>query len=71
MYSKIALYSLFQQPVFCLIFVLDKNKGFQSGALLKTPPSLPSVEELGLDFQKQLSLNEQRIIFPKITKTHK
>ena len=27
------------QPGFCLIFILSKNKVFQSGALLKMPPS--------------------------------
>ena len=32
-------YSLFGQPGFCLIFILSKNKVFQSGALLKMPPS--------------------------------
>ena len=31
-------YSLFGQPGFCLIFILSK-KVFQSGALLKMPPS--------------------------------
>ena len=35
MHLKIALYSLFRQPGFCLIFILSKNKGFQSGTLLK------------------------------------
>ena len=34
---KITLYSLFGQPGFCLIFILSKNKGFQSVALLKIP----------------------------------
>ena len=63
---KIALYSLFGQPGFCLIFILSKNKGFQSKALLKMPPSFLSMEEFGRDKQ-----NKQRLIFPKIRKTHK
>ena len=33
---KIALYSLFEQPGFCLIFISSKNKSFQPGALLKS-----------------------------------
>ena len=33
-----------------LFFILlSKNKGFQSAALLKVPPSSPSMEELDLD----------------------
>ena len=35
-----------------LIFILSKNKGFQSGALLKMPTSFPSMEEFCLDIQK-------------------
>ena len=35
-----------------LIFILSKNKGFQSGALLKMPISFPSMEEFCLDIQK-------------------
>ena len=38
-------YSLFGQPGFCLIFILSKNKVFQSGALLKMPPSSPFMKE--------------------------
>ena len=49
---KIALYSLFGQPEFCLIFILNKNNDFQSGALLKMCPSPFSTEEFGLDIQK-------------------
>ena len=63
---KIALYSLFGQPGFCLIFILSKKKSFQSEALLKMPPSSPSMEEFGRDKQ-----NKQRFIFPKIRKTQK
>ena len=33
-------------------FILGKNKGFQSGTLLKMPPSTPSMEEFGLYLQK-------------------
>ena len=33
-------------------FILNKNKDFQSGALLKIPLSSPSMEEFGLDIQK-------------------
>ena len=36
---RLHFYSLFGQPGFCLIFILSKNKVFQSGALLKMPPS--------------------------------
>ena len=32
--------------------ISSKNKGFQSGALLKIPPSSPSMQEFGLDIQK-------------------
>ena len=48
---KIALYSLFGKPAFSLSFILSKNKGFQPGALLKMPPSYPSMEEFGPDIQ--------------------
>ena len=40
-------YIISGQPVFCLIFILSKNKSFQSGALLKMPPSSPSTQEFG------------------------
>ena len=40
---KIKLYSLFGQHGFCLIFILNKNKCFLSGALLKIFPSSPSM----------------------------
>ena len=54
----------FGQPDFCLIFILSKNNNvFQSGALLKIPPSSLFMEELDLDIQKKMSL-EQRLIFP-------
>ena len=60
----------FGQPDFCLIFILSKNNNvFQSGALLKIPPSSLFMEELGLDIQKKISL-EQRLIFPEVTKRH-
>ena len=58
MCSKIELYSLFGQPGFCLISILSKKKkkkrerDFQSVALLKMPPSSPSMEEFCLDIQK-------------------
>ena len=55
---KIALYSLFVQAGFCLILILRKNKGFQSGALLRMSTSSPYMEELCLDFQKQVSLKD-------------
>ena len=32
-----------------LIFILSKNKGFQSGALLKMPPLSPCMKEFGVD----------------------
>ena len=50
--AKITSYSLFEHPGFCLIFILSKKKHFQSGALLKMPPSSPTIEEFGLDIQK-------------------
>ena len=46
-----------------------KERDFQSVALLKMPPSSPSMEEFCLDIQKYISL-KQRLSFPKITKTH-
>ena len=50
-FLKIALYTLFGQLGFCSIFILSKNNDFQSEALLKMPPSSPSIEEFGLDVQ--------------------
>ena len=47
---KIVLYFLFGQ--FCLVFITSKNQGFQSGALLKMPPSSPSMEEFGSDINR-------------------
>ena len=49
---RIALYSLFGQPELCLIFILSKNNDFQSGVLLRMPPSSPSMEEFDLNTQK-------------------
>ena len=60
MYSKIALHSLFGQPGFYLIFILSKKKGFQSGAILKTPPSSPPMKEFTVGIQKQISLREAK-----------
>ena len=59
--SKIALYSLFGQPVFSLISALSKNKGIQSGALLKMLFSFSSREEFCLDIQEQISLKQAKI----------
>ena len=36
---RLHYFSLFGQPGFCLIFILSKNNVFQSGTLLKMPPS--------------------------------
>ena len=60
MYMKIALYSLFRQPEFCLSFILSKSKDFHSVVLLKKPPSSPSMEEFDLDIQKQISLKQTK-----------
>ena len=49
---------------FSLVSIFSKNKHFQSGTLLETPPSFPSMEEFGLNIQKQISLKKQRFIFP-------
>ena len=57
---KIALYSLFGQSELCLIFILSKSNNFQSGILLKMPPSSPSMEEFDLDIQKQTSLKQAK-----------
>ena len=38
-------HSLFGQPGFSLIFILSKNKVFQSGALLKISPSSLFIKE--------------------------
>ena len=43
-----------------LIFILSKNKGFQSGALLKMTISFPSMEEFCLDIQSE------RRLFPSL-----
>ena len=72
---------MFGYPGFCLIFILSKNKGFQSGALTKMPTPFPSMEEFSLDIQKFTSYsdlfttylevyNKQRLNFPKITKPY-
>ena len=42
----------FVWTVWVLIFILSKNQGFQSGALLKMPTSFTSKEEFCLDIQK-------------------
>ena len=52
MRSKIALHSFFGQSGFYLVFILTKNKSFQSVALLKIFPSSPSMEKFSLDMQK-------------------
>ena len=49
MCSKIALCSWFGQPGLYLIFILSKNKGFESGTLLKMPPSSFSLEKFDLN----------------------
>ena len=51
MLENITLYSLFEQPEFCLNFILSKNKDFQSGALLKMPPSSPSMGKICQDIK--------------------
>ena len=43
---------VFKKTGFCLIFVLRKNKGFQSEALLKILPTSLSMEEFAPDIQK-------------------
>ena len=43
---KFALHSFFGQSGFYLVFILTKNKSFQSVALLKLFPSSPSMENL-------------------------
>ena len=60
MCMNIVLYSLFGQPELCLIFTLSKNKDSHSGVLLKMPPSSPSMEEFGLDIQKEISLKQAK-----------
>ena len=55
MFLEIALYSLFVQPTFCLIFIEHKNKGFPREALPRMTPSSPSVEDFGTDIQKQIT----------------
>ena len=60
MCMKIALYSLFGQPEFCLIFILSENKDFHSGVLLKMPPSSPFMEEFDLDIQKYITLKQAK-----------
>ena len=42
----------FVWAVWIFIFILSKNKGFQSGALQKMATSFPSMEEFCLDIQK-------------------
>ena len=65
------IFLVWAQPRFCLIFTFSKNKVLQSGALLKMPPSSPSIKEFGSGDQKKKTLKEAKtFIFPKITKTH-
>ena len=47
------LYSLLGQPGFYFIFMLSKNKGFQTGALLKMPPSSLSMKKLRLEIRNE------------------
>ena len=47
------IFLVWAQPRFCLIFTFSKNKVLQSGALLKMPPSSPSIKEFGSDDQKK------------------
>ena len=54
---KAALYSLFGQPEFCLIFILRKNNNFQSGVLLRMAFASLSMEEYGLYIQKLSSVS--------------
>ena len=56
-----------------LDLVSQKHRnGFQSGDLLKIPPTSLFMEEFGLYIQKKVSLkNMQRLNFPKITKSLK
>ena len=46
-----------------LIFILSKNKGFQSGALLKLPNLVPPMEKFCLDIQNrfQICLKQAKI----------
>ena len=63
---NIALDSLFWQSLFQLIFILSKNKGFQSGVLLKVHPSSPSIWSRFSEINK-FKLSKD-FIFTKITK---
>ena len=47
-----AFFSSFEPPRFFKNFIVSKNIGFQSGALLKLPLSSPSMEKFGLDIQE-------------------
>ena len=52
---------------FFLIFILSKSKGIQSGALLKMPTSIPSMEKFSLDIQKYISLKQTKTQLSKNT----
>ena len=44
----------------CLIFILIKNKAFQSGASLKILTSSPSMEEFCLNIQEEVILKQEK-----------
>ena len=58
---KIALYSFFGQPEFCLIFILlSNNNDFQTVVLLKMFPSSLSIEEFDLELPLHFFKNQKK-----------
>ena len=51
-----------------LIFIFNRTKGFQPGALLKMPSSPPSMEIFGVDIQKYISLKQAKTDLSKNNK---
>ena len=63
MCSKTGLYFFFGQPGLFLVFLLSKNKDFQSGVSLKMPPALSSTEKLVLSILEISKLKKKYLSF--------
>ena len=70
MCSRTGLYFFFGQPGLFLVFLLSKNKDFQSGVSLKMPPALSSTEKLVLSILEISKLKKKNTYLSKITKLH-
>ena len=56
-------------PAWVLIFILSKNKGFQSGTLLKMSPSFVSTEGIWSRYSQINKFKISKDVFFQITKT--